>query len=150
MKYLKIIYGISLLSLFPALSFAQPATRYYGKPLTSQTQRFPTYAGPYQGAMPRPTSPPQIAPPHHRPPPHHPSHGGYPMRPGVSIIYRAPSYSTYSQETNSYVYGDGDSSIESRDYVLITDWRRLGLPDPPEGMHWIFENGRYALEPDSK
>ena len=63
MKYLKIIYGISLLSLFPALSFAQPATRYYGKPLTSQTQRFPTYAGPYQGAMPRPTSPPQIAPP---------------------------------------------------------------------------------------
>ena len=56
MKYLKIIYGISLLSLFPALSFAQPATRYYGKPLTSQTQRFPTYAGPYQGAMPRPTS----------------------------------------------------------------------------------------------
>lgn len=45
MKYLKIIYGISLLSLFPALSFAQPATRYYGKPLTSQTQRFPTYAG---------------------------------------------------------------------------------------------------------
>ena len=62
MKYLKIIYGISLLSLFPALSFAQPATRYYGKPLTSQTQRFPTYAGPYQGAMPRPTSQPQIAP----------------------------------------------------------------------------------------
>ena len=62
MKYLKIIYGISLLSLFPALSFAQPATRYYGKPLTSQTQRFPTYAGPYQGAMPRPTSPPQIEP----------------------------------------------------------------------------------------
>ena len=61
MKYLKIIYGISLLSLFPALSFAQPATRYYGKPLTSQTQRFPTYAGPYQGAIPRPTSPPQIA-----------------------------------------------------------------------------------------
>ena len=61
MKYLKIIYGISLLSLFPALSFAQPATRYYGEPLTSQTQRFPTYAGPYQGAMPRPTSPPQIA-----------------------------------------------------------------------------------------
>lgn len=50
----------------------------------------------------------------------------------------------------SYVYGDGDSSIESRDYVLITDWRRLGLPDPPEGMHWIYENGRYALEPDSK
>ena len=89
MKYLKIIYGISLLSLFPALSFAQPATRYYGKPLTSQTQRFPTYAGPYQGAMPRSTSPPQIEPPHHRPPPHHPPHGGYPMRPGVSIIYRA-------------------------------------------------------------
>ena len=86
MKYLKIIYGISLLSLFPALSFAQPATRNYGKPLTSQTQRFPTYAGPYQGAMPRPTSPPQIEPPHHRPPPHHPPHGGYPMRPGVSII----------------------------------------------------------------
>ena len=62
MKYLKIIYGISLLSLFPALSFAQPTTRYYGKPLTSQTQRFPTYAGPYQGAMPRPTSPSQIEP----------------------------------------------------------------------------------------
>ncbi|WP_287166509.1 hypothetical protein [Acinetobacter sp.] len=38
----------------------------------------------------------------------------------MSIIYRAPSYSTYSQETNSYVYGDGDSSIESRDYVLIS------------------------------
>ena len=55
MKYLKIIYGISLLSLFPALSFAQPVTRYYGKPLTSQTQRFPTYAGPYQGLTTRPT-----------------------------------------------------------------------------------------------
>ncbi len=59
-----------------------------------------------------------------------PPHGGYPMRPGVSIIYRAPSYSTYSQGTNSYVYGGWRSSIESRDYVLITDWRRLGIAIP--------------------
>ncbi len=54
MKYLKIIYGISFIQLITCTEFAQPATRYYGKPLTSQTQRFPTYAGPYQGAIPRP------------------------------------------------------------------------------------------------
>lgn len=155
MKSLKFVYGIGLLSLIPTLSFAQPTTRYYGKPLTSQNQRFPIYAGPYQGAAPRPTSPSSVQPPHHRPPsyrppPHHrPPYGGYPIRPGVSIIYRAPSYSNYSEESNSYVYGDANSSIESRDYVLITDWRRLGLPDPPEGMHWIYENGRYVLEPNS-
>ncbi len=95
-------------ALFPALSFAQPATRYYGKPLTSQTQRFPTYAGPYRGAMPRPTSPPQIEPPHHRPPPHHPPHGGYPNTTRCQYYLPSPQLlTTYSQETNSYVYGDG-------------------------------------------
>ncbi len=40
--------------------------------------------------------------------------------------------------------------LTSRDYVFITDWQLFGLPDPPEGMHWIFENGRYAFRPDSK
>ncbi|ATO18602.1 hypothetical protein BS636_02445 [Acinetobacter sp. LoGeW2-3] len=79
------------------------------------------------------------------PPVHH-----YPNRPvlqnGVSIQYQAPT--TIYQNSNSYSWVNGDPNvahIESSRYVLINDWRRLGLPDPPAGMHWIFENGRYVL-----
>ncbi|KGT48020.1 MULTISPECIES: RcnB family protein [Acinetobacter] len=94
-------------------------------------------------------------PPAPRPPQHHPQRPlppapHYSNRPviqnGVSIQYQAPT--TIYHNSNSYSWANGDpnvAQIESSRYVLINDWRRLGLPDPPAGMHWIFENGRYIL-----
>ena len=92
--------------------------------------------------------PPQPMPPsgHHPYPPPYPSHP--PMQNGISIQYRAPT--TVYQSSNSYSWVNGDpnvASIESSNYVLITDWRKLGLPAPPTGMYWIMENGRYILVP---
>lgn len=94
---------------------------------------------------PRPKAPQQYYPQRPLPPVQH-----YPNRPviqnGVSLRYQAPT--TIYQNSNSYSWVNGDpnqAQIESSRYVLINDWRRLGLPDPPVGMHWIFENGRYVL-----
>ena len=38
--------------------------------------------------------------------------------------------------------------IESSRYSVISDWQRLGLPAPPRGSYWIYENGRYVLVPN--
>ena len=64
----------------------------------------------------------------------------------LNIIYKAPSYTTYHQNTYMWVNGDPNvAQIESSSYKVITQWQELGLPPPPDGMYWIFENGRYML-----
>ncbi|ANF81091.1 hypothetical protein A3K93_02020 [Acinetobacter sp. NCu2D-2] len=93
---------------------------------------------------PRPQRP---IPPHHKYPPVLPSHP--PIQNGVNIQYRAPT--TIYQNSNSYTWVSGDPNVarlESSNYVLITDWKSLGLPAPPTGTYWILENGRYVLVPN--
>ncbi|WP_374664660.1 RcnB family protein [Acinetobacter sp.] len=93
--------------------------------------------------------------PHHphypnRPYPPYPNHPYPPMpQSGVSIHYQAPT--TVIQNSQSYSWVNGDPNvayIESSTQAVITDWRRIGLPAPPSGMYWIFENGRYVLVPN--
>lgn len=96
----------------------------------------------------------------HRPPvyPHrpYPSYPQYPHQPypsypqnGVSIQYHAPTTITQNSQSYSWVNGDPASAgISSSTYTFISDWERLGLPAPPRGMYWIFENGRYVLVPN--
>ncbi|OAL75816.1 hypothetical protein AY606_13885 [Acinetobacter sp. SFB] len=85
--------------------------------------------------------------------PHYPSrppHGGYPpIQNGLSIQYQAPTTITQNSQSYSWVNGDPNTTrIESSNYTLINDWRRIGLPAPPNGTYWIFENGRYVLVPN--
>ena len=90
--------------------------------------------------------------------PHYP-HQNYPSRPypvypqqnGVTIIYQQqfPTQTQSSGSSYGYVNGDG-GRIESSQYMLISDWRRYGLPDPQVGMHWIYENGRYIQIPNDR
>lgn len=89
---------------------------------------------------------------------HYPSYPHYPNRPypvypqqnGVTIIYRQqlPTTNIYHSESHGYVNGNG--TIESSQYMLISDWRRYGLPDPQVGMHWVYENGRYIQIPNDR
>ena len=68
------------------------------------------------------------------------------MQNGIRIQYQAPT--TVYSNSNSYSWVNGDPNvarIESSNSVLITDWRNRGLPAPPSGQHWIFQNGRYVL-----
>ena len=77
-------------------------------------------------------------------PPHH-------QAPHVQVIYQAPTYVQYHQ--NTYTWVNGDSNVAQIHHVqreVITDWRRAGLPAPPHGMYWIFENGRYSLVASAK
>ncbi|MCO8042588.1 RcnB family protein [Acinetobacter bohemicus] len=84
--------------------------------------------------------------------PQRPPHWGYPPvhnQSGLNIRYQAPT--TIYQNNNSYRWVNGDPNvarIESSNYTLITDWQRLGLPAPPAGTYWIYENGRYVLVPN--
>ena len=83
----------------------------------------------------------------HRPP--YPNRPYPPVQNGVSIHYQAPT--TIIQNSQSYSWVNGDpahASISSSTYMVITDWRRLGLPPPPQDMYWIMENGRYILVPN--
>jgi len=102
---------------------------------------------------------PQNSYPQHRPHypsrptpsyPSHPPHGGYPpIQNGLSIQYHAPTTITQNSQSYSWVNGDPNTArIESSNSILITDWRRLGLPAPPTGMYWIYEHGRYVLVPN--
>jgi len=124
---------------------------------TSKHQHRPSYP---QNSYPsnRPSYP-QNSYPQHRPHypsrptpsyPSHPQHGGYPpIQNGVSIQYHAPTTITQNSQSYSWVNGDPNTArIESSNSVLITDWRRLGLPAPPTGMYWIYEHGRYVLVPN--
>ena len=96
----------------------------------------------------RPHYPSQSYP--HYPNSPYPPYGGYPViRPGISIQYQAPTTITQNSQSYSWVNGDPNvAHIESSTHVVITDWRRLGLPAPPNGMYWILENGRYILVPN--
>ena len=105
----------------------------------SHPSQGPSLNGGYGGrpAMPRP---PMYPPAGHYPPP---------PRPGVNISYQAPSYSNYNHQTYTWINGEPNAAqIQSSRYVMITDWQRLGLPAPPTGMYWVFEDGRYALVPN--
>lgn len=95
---------------------------------------------------------PQNSYPQNRPYyPQRPSrHQNYPtIQNGISIQYQAPTTITHNSQSYSWVNGDPNTArIESSSYTLITDWKRLGLPAPPNGTYWIFENGRYVLVPN--
>ena len=82
--------------------------------------------------------------------PSRPPHGGYPpIQNGISIQYSAPTTITHNSQSYSWVNGDPNTArIESSSYTLISDWQRLGLPAPPNGMYWIYEHGRYVLVPN--
>ncbi len=87
--------------------------------------------------------------PQHRPPSM--NRPGYPQYPqsGISIQYNAPTTITQNSQSYSWVIGDpASASISSSTYTFISDWKRIGLPAPPSGMYWIFENGRYVLVPN--
>lgn len=83
--------------------------------------------------------------------PQHPSHHqNYPtIQNGVSIQYQAPTTITQNSQSYSWVNGDPRTArIESSSTTFISDWERLGLPAPPTGTYWIYENGRYVLVPN--
>jgi len=66
--------------------------------------------------------------------------------PSLHIYVQAPRYMTSTQNTYTWVNGDpATAKIETSSYDIITQWKELGLPAPPKGMFWIFENGRYML-----
>ena len=74
----------------------------------------------------------------------------YPQQNGVTIIYnhQFPTQTEYRTESHGFVNGNG--SIESSSYTLISDWQRYHLPAPNIGMHWIFQNGRYLQVPNNR
>ncbi|MBE9401498.1 RcnB family protein [Acinetobacter albensis] len=95
---------------------------------------------------------------HHRPYPQ-PFARPYPSRPrpnysptiqnGVSIQYQAPTIVNQHSQSYHWVNGAPNTArIESSNAILITDWQRLGLPAPPTGTYWTYEQGRYVLVPN--
>lgn len=113
--------------------------------------------------QPRPYYPQNSYPQNHYPhqQQHYPQHYlNYPQRPphhqnyptiqnGISIQYQAPTTITHNSQSYSWVNGDPRTArIESSNTTFISDWQRLGLPAPPTGSHWIFENVRYVLVPN--
>ena len=93
----------------------------------------------------RPHYPSQSYP--HYPNSPYPPYSGYPViRPGISIQYQAPTTITQNSQSYSWVNGDPNSArIESSSYSLVTDWQNLGLPAPPKGTYWVYQNGHYVL-----
>lgn len=95
---------------------------------------------------------PQQHNPQHYPndPQRSPHHQNYPtIQNGISIQYQAPTTITQNSQSYSWVNGDPRTArIESSSTTFISDWQRLGLPAPPNGTYWIFENGRYMLVPN--
>ena len=71
-----------------------------------------------------------------------------PMQPQLSIQYQAPTTIIQNHNSYSWVNGQPTGTMMSSRYTFISDWQRLGLPAPPSGMYWIYENGRYALVPN--
>ena len=124
-------------------------TKYQHRPHYPQTG-YPHHNYP-QNSYPQ-NSYPQNNYPQNRPYyPQRPSHHqNYPtIQNGISIQYQAPTTITHNSKSYSWVNGDPNTArIESSSYTLITDWKRLGLPAPPNGTYWIFENGRYVLMPN--
>ena len=136
--YVACAIAILMLSSSYASADANQWSNYQG----SSTKR-PNYR-PYPPQPPYPDRPypNRPYPPHdHRPP-----NWDRPQA-NVSINLQAPTYTQYNHQSTSYVFGDANSRIESSNYRIINDWQRLGLPEPPQNMYWIFENGRYVLVP---
>ena len=168
-----ILYALSGMVLLGASAMTQAENRWsnYQGVDTSKHQHRPSYpqnnypSNDYTSSRPnfslhQPNYPqnnyPQSSHPQHRPhypsrpTPSHPPHGGYPpIQNGVNIQYHAPTTITQNSQSYSWVNGDPNTArIESSNSILITDWRRLGLPAPPTGMYWIYEHGRYVLVPN--
>lgn len=82
----------------------------------------------------------QHQPQYHRPAPY----PVYLQQNGITVIYQQslPTSTTYQQHQSGFVNGQ-NGSIESTQYMLISDWRRYGLPAPQVGMHWVYQHGRY-------
>ena len=139
-KYIaKIIFGGIVLSTISSITLAKntgwnasvgvnmgsPVNRPY-------PQQYPHY--PPTNRPPLPPRPPHVI--------HPPLNNG-----GVSLTYQAPSYTTYNHQSYTWVNGDPNvAQIKSSEHIVIANWRELGLPQPPSGMYWIFEDGRYILE----
>lgn len=159
-----ILYALSGMVLLGASVMTQAENRWsnYQGVDTSKHQHRPSYPSNRpnypQNNYPQNNYPPNSYPQHRphypsRPTPSYPAyppHGGYPaIQNGVSIQYHAPTTITQNSQSYSWVNGDPNTArIESSNSVLITDWRRLGLPAPPTGMYWIYEHGRYVLVPN--
>ncbi len=141
-----VISGVLLSSLFlivPMQSFAANQGAIVNNPNAYRNQVLPQKQQTLYPVRPQRPMPPFG---HHPYPPQYPHHPS--IQNGINIQYRAPT--TVYQTSNSYSWVNGDpnvASIESSNYVLITDWKRLGLPAPPTGMYWILDNGRYVLVP---
>lgn len=137
MQYKKILFGI-LSCLLQSSVFAS-----WNVGINVGNNRPQTVQPPMKPHSPNRPLPPQNQRPPHNQPPHRPTQPN-----GVYFNYQAPSYSNYNHQTYIWVNGDPNStSIKSSTYEVITDWERLGLPAPPQGMYWIFEDGRYMLVP---
>ena len=118
-------------------------THIAAQPIHPQSSHATTRVVSSSVALPRspirhPVPSPMPRPPHHQPP-------------HVQVIYQAPTYVQYHQNTFTWVNGEPNvAQIHHAQREVITGWRRLGLPAPPHGMYWIFENGRYSLVPTAK
>ena len=74
----------------------------------------------------------------------------YPQQNGVTIIYNHQFPTQTEYRTESYGFVNGNGTIESSSYTLISDWHRYNLPAPSAGMHWIYQNGRYMQMPNQR
>ena len=113
---------------------------------TQRYQHHPAYPQhrPYYSQHPQPQYYPRHYPQHHPRPA--PQWGQPTIRSGINIQYNAPSTVQYNHQSYSWVNGEPSSAhIESSTYQVVTNWQHLGLPAPPRGMYWIFEDGRYVL-----
>ncbi|AUX85310.1 hypothetical protein C3F34_03985 [Acinetobacter sp. ACNIH2] len=135
-------FACGMIILMLSSSYASADANGWSNYQGTSTKR-PNYR-PYPPQLPYPDRPypNRPYPPHdHRPP-----NWDRPQA-NVSINLQAPTYTQYNHQSTSYVFGDANSRIESSNYRIINDWQRLGLPEPPQNMYWIFENGRYVLVP---
>ena len=135
---LAMLYGVSA-----STQAENQWSNYQGVDRTQNQHRphYPNQSYPHN----RPHYPSQSYP--HYPNSPYPPYGGYPViRPGISIQYQAPTTITQNSQSYSWVNGDPNSArIESSSYSVVTDWQNLGLPAPPKGTYWVYQNGHYVL-----
>lgn len=67
----------------------------------------------------------------------------YPQQNGVTIIYQQQFPTQVEHQHSSSGFVNGQGTLQSSNYMLISDWRHYGLPAPQVGMYWIYQNGRY-------
>lgn len=142
----------SIFCLFSSTGHAAAKKRWVSNPGLNT----PDY---YQPPPGRPMPPPHGHPVY----PSYPGHPPYPPRPphrpppppqhGVSIYYQAPQTVQYQSNQTTWINGQpvsqqssNSTEIYSSSYQVITNWRSVGLPAPPQGMYWIYDQGRYMLK----